>query len=123
MMKNLIVAVTAALGLWALTAHVSALQGTGTQTAPATTTSPAPKPEELDRLLAPIALYPDALLSHMLLCATNPAKVGALAEWLASQTHLKGTALQDAAKASGFDESFAGQLVFSTSTTTWQTSF
>lgn len=111
-MKRLIVAVATALGLCALTAHGSAPQGAGTQTNPAKTASPAPKPEELDRLLAPIALYPDALLSHMLMCATNPAKVGALSEWLASQTHLKGTALQDAAKASGFDESFVAMAVF-----------
>ncbi len=38
----------------------------------------------LDQLLAPIALYPDALLAQMLLSASNPGKVAALAEWLAS---------------------------------------
>jgi hypothetical protein len=63
-------------------------------------------------MLAPIALYPDALLAQMLLCATSPAKLGALAEWLASQSHLKGTALQDAAKTSGFDESFVAIAIF-----------
>jgi hypothetical protein len=46
----------------------------------------AATPEELDRLLAPVALYPDALLAQMLLCAANPGKVAALNEWLASQT-------------------------------------
>ena len=72
----------------------------------------AVKPEELDQLLAPIALYPDALLGQMLLCATNPSKVGALSEWLRSQQTLKGTALQDAAKAAGFDESFVAIALF-----------
>lgn len=68
--------------------------------------------EQIEQLVAPIALYPDALLGQMLLCATEPAKLGALSEWLASQTSLKGTALQDAAKASGFDESFAAIAIF-----------
>ncbi len=78
--------------------------------------TPAAKPagtaDALDRVLAPVALYPDALLGHMLLCAANPGKVGALSEWLRSHESLKGTALQDAAKAAGFDESFAAIALF-----------
>jgi hypothetical protein len=70
-----------------------------------------PAPSDIDQLLAPIALYPDALLGQILLCSTNPAKVGALNEWLATQT-VKGTALQDAAKASGFSESFVALVLF-----------
>jgi hypothetical protein len=71
----------------------------------------ATKPEELDRLLAPVALYPDQLLAQMLLCAANPGKVAALNEWLASQT-LKGTELQQAATSSGFEPSFAALVLF-----------
>ena len=78
---------------------------------PSKPAAPAPPAAELDQLLAPIALYPDALLGQMLLCATNPGRVGALAEWLSSQ-QAKGTALQDAAKAAGFDESFVAVVVF-----------
>jgi hypothetical protein len=69
-------------------------------------------PEALDTLLAPIALYPDALLGQMLLCAANPGKVAALNEWLASHETLKGTELQDAAAKSGFDQSFAALVLF-----------
>ena len=65
----------------------------------------------LDQLLAPIALYPDALLAQMLLSASNPGKVAALAEWLASQT-LKGTELQDAATKSGFEPSLVALVLF-----------
>jgi hypothetical protein len=68
-------------------------------------------PDALDRLLAPIALYPDQLLAQMLLCASNPGKVAALEEWLASQT-LKGSELQDAAAKSGFEPSFVALVVF-----------
>jgi hypothetical protein len=84
-------------------------QTTKKTAAPAT--APAATPEALDRLLAPIALYPDQLLAQMLLCASNPGKVAALREWLASQT-LKGTELQDAATKSGFDPSFVALVVF-----------
>ena len=73
---------------------------------------PALTADALDRLLAPVALYPDALLGQMLLCATNPGKVGTLSEWLRSQESLSGTALQDAAKAAGFGESFASIALF-----------
>ncbi len=72
----------------------------------------APSAAQLDQLLAPVALYPDSLLAQMLLCASNPAKVGALNEWLAGHQTLKGTALQDAAVASGFEPSFVALTLF-----------
>src|SRR5215212_1241274 len=75
--------------------------------------SPAPlTPGELDALLAPVALYPDQLLAQMLLCASKPAAVGALAEWLRSHDGLAGTELQDAARAAGFESSFVALAVF-----------
>jgi hypothetical protein len=79
-----------------------------TKKAPA---KPAPKPEELDRLFAPVALYPDPLLAQMLMSAENPGKVAALNEWLASQK-LKGTELQDAATKSGFGPSYVALVLF-----------
>ena len=76
--------------------------------------APAAKPvapAELDHLLAPVALYPDQLLGQILLCSQNPGKVGAVAEWLASQS-LKGSALQDSAVKSGFEPHFVALVVF-----------
>ena len=72
----------------------------------------APSPDDLDRMLAPIALYPDALLAQILLCAAKPAKVAALNEWMAANPTLKGSDLQEAATASGFDQSFAALVLF-----------
>jgi hypothetical protein len=72
----------------------------------------APNPQELDKLLAPVALYPDALLAQMLLCTSNPGKVGTLNEWLASNSNQKGTELQDAATKAGFEPSFAALVLF-----------
>ena len=69
-------------------------------------------PADLDRLLGPVALYPDALLGQMLLCAANPGKVGALDEWLASRPKVTGSELQDAAKAAGFEDSFVSLTMF-----------
>ena len=77
-----------------------------------TTTKASLKPDDLDRLLAPVALYPDQLLAQMLLCAANPGKVGALNEWLASHQTLKGSELQDAATKSGFEPSFVALVLF-----------
>jgi hypothetical protein len=73
---------------------------------------PALTADALDRLLAPIALYPDQLLAQMLLCASNPGKVAALQEWLASNQTLKGSDLQDAATKSGFEPSFVALVLF-----------
>jgi hypothetical protein len=72
----------------------------------------APAGQDLDRLLAPIALYPDQLLAQMLLCAANPGKVSALAEWLASNKTLQGSELQDAAVNSGFEASYVAMVLF-----------
>jgi hypothetical protein len=82
------------------------------QSVPATKAATAPAADALDRLLAPIALYPDQLLAQMLLCASNPGKVAALNEWLASHQGEKGSALQDAALASGFESSFVAMVLF-----------
>ena len=47
-------------------------------------------PEELDQLLAPIALYPDALLSQVLMAATYPLEVVEAARWSKANPNLKG---------------------------------
>ena len=82
--------------------------------APAATAAAAPKmaPEVLDKLLAPIALYPDQLLAQVLLCAETPAKVQELSGWLIKNQELKGTELQDAAQKQGFEPSFVVLALF-----------
>jgi hypothetical protein len=75
-------------------------------------TKTAPKPEELDKLLAPIALYPDQLLAQILLSATTPGDVVALNGWLATTTTLKGSDLQDAAAKAGFEPSCVALVLF-----------
>ena len=66
----------------------------------------------LDQLLAPVALYPDALLAQILMSAQDPPKVAELDKWLKSNATLKGTQLQDAAVKAGFDASFVALALF-----------
>lgn len=54
-------------------------------------TAPQPFQEaELDQLLAPIALYPDALLSQILMAATYPIEVVEAARWSRANPRLRG---------------------------------
>ena len=46
--------------------------------------------EELDQMLAPIALYPDPLLSQILMASTYPLEVVQAARWLKARPGLKG---------------------------------
>ena len=52
--------------------------------------------EELAQMLAPIALYPDALLSQVLMASTYPLEVIEADRWVRRQPDLKKTALDDA---------------------------
>ena len=68
--------------------------------------------QEIDGLLAPVALYPDQLLAQMLLSAATPARVTDLDKWLKTNPPFKGTALQDAAKQTGFEPSLVMLVLF-----------
>jgi hypothetical protein len=72
----------------------------------------APDPAALDKILAPIALYPDALVAQILMCSTNAAKVRELHSFVQKNKKLKGTALQEAAGKHGFDPSFVALTLF-----------
>lgn len=50
------------------------------------------KDEELDQMLAPIALYPDSLLSQILMAATYPSDVKEAAAWSKAHPDAKGDA-------------------------------
>lgn len=69
-------------------------------------------PDYLDKLLAPVALYPDQLLAQILLSSGNSRKVGELSAWLKQQSALKGSELQKAAEQAGFAPSFVALAPF-----------
>ncbi|MGY3903024.1 DUF3300 domain-containing protein [Aeromonas lusitana] len=66
--------------------------------------APASKytPEALETLLAPVALYPDAVLSQVLASATNPQEVLDAGNWLVAHPNLKGKELTAAIAPLGF---------------------
>lgn len=59
-------------------------------------------PEALETLLAPVALYPDALLAQVLASATNPQEVLDAGNWLVAHPNLKGKELTAAIAPLGF---------------------
>jgi hypothetical protein len=61
--------------------------------------------DQLDSLVAPIALYPDQLLSQVLVASTYPLEVVQLQQWLEKNKNLKDKALADAAKKQDWDPS------------------
>src|SRR5215831_5159911 len=63
------------------------------------------KPEQLDALVSPIALYPDTLLAEVLMASTYPLEVVQAARWLEENKNLKGDALKAAVDKQGWDES------------------
>jgi Protein of unknown function (DUF3300) len=68
-------------------------------------TQPLLKPAELDQLLAPIALYPDPLLSEVLIASTYPLEVVQADRWAKSNTTLKGDAVTAALGKQSWDDS------------------
>jgi len=67
---------------------------------------------ELDRLLAPVALYPDPLLSQVLMAATYPADVVQAARWSRANSHLAGDNAVLAAADEHWDPSVLSLLAF-----------
>ena len=66
---------------------------------------PALKPAELDALVAPIALYPDALLANVLMASTYPLEVVRAERWVNQNKNLKDDALKAAAEKQAWDAS------------------
>jgi hypothetical protein len=96
---------------------------------PATTTTPAATggdeavpavsdvavdlaPETLEALVAPIALYPDVVLGHVLLASTNPQEVLDAGNWLLEHADLSPAKLNTEAEKLGMSTSMRALLPF-----------
>ncbi len=89
-------------------AYAQATQPAAATPAAAQTAAPAADvlpAEQLDSLVAPIALYPDPLLSQTLVASTYPLEVIQLQQWMAQHKDLKDQALVDAVKKQDWDPS------------------
>ncbi len=63
------------------------------------------KPEQLDALVAPIALYPDELLANVLAASTYPLEAVQADRWVKDNKNLKGDALKAAVEKQAWDDS------------------
>jgi len=74
---------------------------------------PAPfKKEEIEQLVAPIALYPDALVAQILMASTYPLEVVSAARWSKANPNVKDKALEDAMQKQTWDPSVKSLTAF-----------
>ena len=74
--------------------------------APAQSGDPARRgPAQLEQLVAPIALYPDSLLSQVLMASTYPLEIVEAARWSSANAQLAGDALENALQQQKWDPS------------------
>ena len=69
-------------------------------------------PAELDQMLAPIALYPDALLSQILMASSYPLEIVEAARWSQANPNLKGDAAVSAVADKSWDVSVKSLVAF-----------
>jgi len=79
------------------------------QAAPAATVF---KPEELEQIAAPIALYPDSLLSQVLMASTYPLQIVEANRWQKANSKLKGDALTAQLEKKDWDASVKSLINF-----------
>jgi hypothetical protein len=86
------------------------MAGMGTVAVAQPPAAPAPQgqtlaPQQLENLVAPIALYPDPLLGQVLAASTYPVELVEAQQWLQANTSLHGQQLTDAARQQNWDAS------------------
>lgn len=84
--------------------------------APSAAASAADKPdfkqEELDQMLAPLALYPDSLLTQILMASTYPLEIVEADRWVKANPSLKGDAAAKALEEQDWDPSVKSLVNF-----------
>jgi hypothetical protein len=71
------------------------------------------KQEELDQMLAPVALYPDSLLGQVLIASTYPLEIVQADRWAKANKNLKGDPLTAALEKQNWDPSVKSLVNFS----------
>jgi hypothetical protein len=70
------------------------------------------KPEELEQIVAPVALYPDPLLAQVLMAATYPLEIVQAARFAKANPSLQGDPLNEALKQQAWDDSVKSLVAF-----------
>src|SRR4249920_193266 len=105
MAMSRLLALSVTFVLFLVFAHGANAQGQPASTPTSTSSDQLLKPEQLDALVSPIALYPDTLLAEVLMASTYPLEVVQAARWAAENKNLKGDALKTEVDKQGWDES------------------
>jgi Protein of unknown function (DUF3300) len=74
--------------------------------------TPRLSPQDLSNLVAPIALYPDLLLSEVFAASTYPLELTQAQQWMQQNPGLRGPQLVDAAKQQNWDPSVQALVAF-----------
>jgi hypothetical protein len=113
-MKASLVRVTACGLSLMLLGAAGYLPAVSAQPAPPDNQAPTYPPQQIDQLLAPIALYPDPLLSQILMASTYPLAVVEAARWLQdpNNARLRGDQLDAALQQQSWDPSVKSLVPF-----------
>ena len=102
--------------LCGLLVQFTAQAGSFAQANPSSQQSPAPAtqqtPEELQQLVAPIALYPDALVAQILAASTYPTQIVEAERWMQAHANLKGDSLAKEVDKQDWDPSVKAMTQF-----------
>ena len=69
-------------------------------------------PQQLNDLVAPIALYPDPIVGEVLAASTYPIEIAEAEQWVRDHPHWKPSKLMDNAKKQNWDPSIQGLVAF-----------
>ena len=101
--------------VFVLLLFVLLLVATGSVPAQSQTSQPQSttlKPEEIEALVAPIALYPDPVLSQALMASTYPLEIVLAARWIKANPNIKGEAAVKAVANQTWDVSVKAMVAF-----------
>jgi uncharacterized membrane protein YgcG len=105
MKQTLAVLISGSLMLGALAGCASEPPAPETPPAAAVVQPSQQSTDQLDQLVAPIALYPDSLVAQILAAATYPTEVVEAERWMQQHSDLKGQALAQAVDQQSWDPS------------------
>ncbi len=109
--QSFIVAIFCALSLVAVQGTTSAQDAGQAAAETVEETASLLSPDQLDSLVAPIALYPDNLLAQVLVASTYPLEIIQLQQWMKRNPDLEGDALAEAVAEQPWDPSIQSMAV------------
>jgi len=111
-MKRILILLASTLAIWLAAGPV--LTAEQAKPAAAEPSKPAQpfKPEELEQIVAPIALYPDSLLAQVLMASTYPLEIVQAARWSKEHPDVKGDAVAREMEKQAWDASVKSLVAF-----------